>query len=83
MQALRDDAARGAVAVELPAPPPVRTGLKTSSTVDKRCLINSEQAAALLWWVHSQPRTGQILHAFFATMYYAGTRPEEATALRV
>lgn len=33
--------------------------------------------------MYSQPRTGKILHAFYATMYYAGPRPEEATALRV
>ncbi|WP_244188275.1 hypothetical protein [Streptomyces regalis] len=28
-------------------------------------------------------RTGHRLHAFFATLYYAGLRPEEAVALRV
>jgi len=39
--------------------------------------------AALLAWIASRPRTGYRLTAFFATLYYAGLRPEEAVALRV
>ncbi|RPE39687.1 phage integrase family protein [Streptomyces sp. Ag109_O5-1] len=66
-----------------PIPRGMRDRIKTSSTLDKRRLLNPEQAQALLAWVHGQPRTGEILHAFFATMYYAGARPEEVTALRV
>ncbi|MEV7170763.1 site-specific integrase [Streptomyces sp. NPDC093224] len=59
------------------------TAAKTSSAVDKRSLLNREQAGALLAWVHARPRGGQRLHAFFATMYYAGARPEEVVALKV
>lgn len=56
---------------------------RTSSTVDKRSLLNPEQAARLLGWVRRRPRGGKRLHAFFATMYYAGPRPEEVVAMRV
>ncbi|MCL8017696.1 tyrosine-type recombinase/integrase [Streptomyces sp. AS02] len=56
---------------------------KTSSAVDKRSLLNPEQAARLLGWVRRRPRGGQRLHAFFATMYYAGPRPEEVVAMKV
>ncbi|WP_229703630.1 tyrosine-type recombinase/integrase [Streptomyces albiflavescens] len=56
---------------------------KTSSAVDKRALLNPEQAAHLLGWIRRRPRGGKRLHAFFATMYYAGPRPEEVVAMRV
>ncbi|MFG2285288.1 tyrosine-type recombinase/integrase [Streptomyces sp. NPDC048595] len=56
---------------------------KTSGAVDKRSLLNPGQVAALLVWIASRPRTGHRLTAFFATLYYAGLRPEEAVALRV
>ncbi|WP_237536339.1 hypothetical protein [Streptomyces sp. SID5785] len=56
---------------------------KTTNAVDKRSLINPEQAAALLDWVRRRTRGGKRLHAFFATLYYCGPRPEEAVALRV
>ncbi|ONK12570.1 tyrosine-type recombinase/integrase [Streptomyces sp. MP131-18] len=56
---------------------------KTSTAVDKRCLINPEQAARLLGWVRRRPRGGERLHAFFATLYYSGARPEEAVAVHV
>ncbi|MFE5924105.1 tyrosine-type recombinase/integrase [Streptomyces sp. NPDC056468] len=56
---------------------------KTSSAVDKRSLLNPEQAARLLGWVRRRPRGGKRLHAFFSTMYYAGPRPEEVVAMRV
>ncbi|WP_018088326.1 tyrosine-type recombinase/integrase [Streptomyces sp. FxanaC1] len=56
---------------------------KTSGAVDKRSLLNPGQVAALLAWIASRPRTGYRLTAFFATLYYAGLRPEEAVALRV
>ncbi|ANZ18642.1 tyrosine-type recombinase/integrase [Streptomyces noursei] len=56
---------------------------KTSSAVDKRSLLNPEQAARLLGWVRRRPRGGKRLHAFFATMYYAGPRPEEVVAMDV
>ncbi|WP_128382393.1 tyrosine-type recombinase/integrase [Streptomyces cavernae] len=78
-----DYAIKRGVLISDPMPKGKRDRVKTSSTVDKRSLINPKQAAELLVWVRDQPRIGEILHAFFATMYYAGTRPEEATALRV
>lgn len=56
---------------------------KTSSAVDKRSLLNRGQAAELLAWIYARPRGGRRLHAFFATMYYAGARPEEVVALKV
>jgi integrase len=56
---------------------------KTSSAVDKRSLLNPEQAARLLGRVRRRPRGGTRLHGFFATMYYAGPRPEEVVAMSV
>ncbi|RSS80731.1 tyrosine-type recombinase/integrase [Streptomyces sp. WAC06614] len=56
---------------------------KTSTAVDKRSLLNPLKAAGLLGWVRGRPRGGRRLHAFFATMYYAGPRPEEAIAVDV
>lgn len=37
----------------------------------------------MLGWIRSRPRGGERLHAFFATLYYAGPRPEEAVAMQV
>ncbi|MEU7022489.1 hypothetical protein ABZ990_17755 [Streptomyces sp. NPDC046203] len=59
------------------------SAFKTSSAVDKRSLLDQVRAAALLGWVYGRPRGGRRLHAFFATMYYAGARPEEVVALDV
>jgi site-specific recombinase XerC len=59
------------------------SGPKTSTAVDKRCLINRHQAARLLGWIRRRPRGGRRLHAFFATMYHAGARPEEVVAMDV
>ncbi|WP_234313585.1 tyrosine-type recombinase/integrase [Streptomyces sp. NBRC 109706] len=59
------------------------TARKPANTVDKRSLPNTQQAARLLARVRSRPRGGPRLHAFFATLYYAAARPEEAVALRV
>ncbi|MEV8588480.1 site-specific integrase [Streptomyces sp. NPDC051180] len=59
------------------------TAAKTSSAVDKRSLLNQDQAAKLLGWVYGRPRGGQRLHTFFAAMYYAGARPEEVVAIDV
>lgn len=42
-----------------------------------------DQAAALLDWIRRRPRGGRRLHAFFATLYYCGPRPEEAVAMWV
>jgi integrase len=51
--------------------------------IDRRCLLNREQARKLLAAVATQQRTGKRLSAFFATLYYARLRPEEAVMLRV
>ncbi|WP_308365232.1 tyrosine-type recombinase/integrase [Streptomyces sp. ISL-86] len=56
---------------------------KTADAIDKRSLLNIAQVARLLDWIGGRPRTGYQLRAFFATLYYAGLRPEEAVALRV
>ncbi|MFD1312851.1 tyrosine-type recombinase/integrase [Streptomyces kaempferi] len=56
---------------------------KTSNAVDKRSLLNADQAAALLDSIRRRPRGGKRLHAFFAALYYCGLRPEEAVAMRV
>ncbi|MFH9870963.1 tyrosine-type recombinase/integrase [Streptomyces lydicus] len=66
-----------------PLPKGRGTSPKTSSAVDKRSLLNPAQAGALLGWVWRRPRGGRRLHAFFATIYYAGPRPEEVIAMRV
>jgi hypothetical protein len=55
-----------------PLPKGKGTSPKTSTAVDKRSLINPAQAARLLGWVRRRPRSGRTLHAFYATIYYAG-----------
>lgn len=64
------------------------TAPKTVRAVDKRIVINVQQAERLLdavaaQWVVGQPRrsSGPRLRAFFAVMYYAALRPEEAAML--
>ncbi|MGK4906522.1 tyrosine-type recombinase/integrase [Streptomyces albus] len=56
---------------------------KVAQAVDKRSLLNRQQVAALLDWIGRRPRHGVVYQAFFATLCYAGLRPEEAVALRV
>lgn len=55
---------------------------KVSSQVDRRSVVNPRQARALLAAVRAQQPSGPRLVAFFAVMYYAGLRPEEAINLR-
>ncbi|MFJ6553418.1 hypothetical protein ACIQNT_14360 [Streptomyces luteogriseus] len=45
--------------------------------------LDGKQAAAILDWIRCRPPGGERLHAFFATLYYCGPRPEEAVAMRV
>jgi len=59
------------------------TAPKVSSQVDRRSVVNPRQARALLAAVRAQQPSGPMLVAFFAVMYYAGLRPEEAISLRV
>jgi integrase len=58
-----------------------RTAPKVSSQVDRRSVVNPRQAQALLEAVRAQQPSGARLVAFFAVMYYAGLRPEEAINL--
>jgi integrase len=57
------------------------TAPKVSSQVDRRRVVNPRQARALLAAVRAQQPSGPRLVAFFAVMYYAGLRPEEAINL--
>ena len=58
------------------------TGPKTTQEVDRRSVVNPAQARRLLGAVHAQLPSGPRLVAFFAVIYYAGLRPEEAVNLR-
>ena len=55
---------------------------RTLTTVDPRVVINAEQARRFLAAVEAYSERGKRLKAFFALMYYAGLRPEEASELR-
>jgi integrase len=57
------------------------TAPKVSGQVDRRSVVNPHQARALLGAVRAQQPSGPRLVAFFAVMYYAGLRPEEAINL--
>lgn len=54
---------------------------KVSSQVDRRSVVNPRQARALLDAVRAQRPSGPRLVTFFAVMYCAGLRPEEAINL--
>lgn len=56
---------------------------KAAVAVDRRCVVNPVQARTLLNFVREQQRSGPHLAAFFAVLYFAGLRPEEAADLRV
>ncbi|MFJ2769412.1 tyrosine-type recombinase/integrase [Streptomyces sp. NPDC087300] len=51
--------------------------------VDRRRLLSPGMAAGLLTWIGHRPRMGRCYRAYFASLYYAGLRPEEAVALLV
>ncbi|GAA1872217.1 tyrosine-type recombinase/integrase [Pseudonocardia alni subsp. carboxydivorans] len=55
---------------------------RTVKTVDKRAVVNTVQARALLSAVGSQKPSGPGLVAFFGLLYYAALRPGEAVTLR-
>ncbi|MET8554824.1 site-specific integrase [Streptomyces sp. NPDC004959] len=52
------------------------------AAIDKRSLLNTAQIQSMLAWIGTR-RYGHVYQAFFATLCYAGLRPEEAVALRV
>ncbi|MDQ1289316.1 MAG: hypothetical protein QG622_2882, partial [Actinomycetota bacterium] len=53
-----------------------------SVAVEKQCVPNPTQARTLLDAVRVTPRSGSRLVAFFACLYFAALRPEEAVNLR-
>ena len=55
---------------------------KTTQEVDRRSVVNPAQARRLLEAVRGQLPSGPRLVAFFAVIYYAALRPEEAANLR-
>ncbi len=55
---------------------------KSTTVVDRRAVVNPQQARALLKAVSQTPRSGPLLLGFFACMYFSGLRPEEAANLR-
>src|SRR5690242_11198148 len=55
---------------------------KSSAVIDRRSVVNPQQARALLATVAITPRTGRRLTAFFGCIYYAALRPEEAVDIR-
>ncbi|MBM7813124.1 tyrosine-type recombinase/integrase [Saccharothrix algeriensis] len=54
---------------------------KTVQAIDRRRVTNPAQVRELLDAVRVQKRSGPRLVAFFACLYYAGMRPEEAAGL--
>lgn len=58
------------------------TKARTTNSVDPRVVINSDQARRFLEAVGGQSDRDRHYRAFFALMYYAALRPEEATELR-
>jgi len=58
------------------------TAPKTTHEVDRRCVVNHGQARQLLSAVGEQAPSGPRLVAFFAVIYYAALRPEEAVNIR-
>ncbi|MFI6910456.1 tyrosine-type recombinase/integrase [Nonomuraea sp. NPDC050394] len=55
--------------------------IKTATQVDRRSVVNPGQARSLLAAVERQKPSGRLLMPFFATLYFAGLRPEEAVSL--
>lgn len=55
---------------------------KPVKAIDKRVVVNPQQAARLLLSVRAQQPSGPRLVTFFAVMYYSGLRPAEAVNLR-
>jgi site-specific recombinase XerD len=55
---------------------------RTAQTIDRRVVVNPEQARTLLDAVAVQEPSGARLVAFFGAMYYAALRPAEAATLR-
>lgn len=61
--------------------PPTSVRTRPVQAVDKRRVASPLQVRTLLRAVAEQPRSGRRLVAFFACLYFAALRPEEAAAL--
>ncbi len=55
---------------------------KIARALDKRSVVNPDQARTLLAAVRAQKPSGARLVAFFGAMYFAALRPSEAATLR-
>ncbi len=55
---------------------------RTTNAIDPRVVVNPDQARRFLEAVERHSDRGRSLKAFFAVMYYAALRPEEAGELR-
>jgi integrase len=55
---------------------------KPPKSIDKRVVVNPQQAVRLLDAVRQQTPSGPRLVAFFAVMYYSAARPSEAVNIR-
>lgn len=53
-----------------------------TTQIDRRSVINPDQARELPEAVRQTPRSGHLLVGLFACMYYSALRPEEAVSLR-
>ena len=62
--------------------PPCPEGAEGHAGVDRRVVVNPDQARALLTAVADEKPSGDRLVAFFGAMYYAALRPAEALMLR-
>ncbi|MEU9837753.1 hypothetical protein AB0C69_00870 [Actinomadura sp. NPDC048032] len=84
-RAILHNACEYAVELNLLARNPVKVikwkAPKASSEIDRRSVVNHGQARRLLKAVWDQQPSGPRLAAFFAVLYYAGLRPEEAVNL--
>lgn len=67
--------------VSNPIPALKWTPPKSGGAVDRRRVANPMQARTLLEGVRRQGRWGPRMVAFYASLYYAALRPEEAVAL--
>ena len=56
---------------------------RTVKSVDRRVVVNADQARALLDAVEAEKPSGTRLVAFFGALYYAALRPGEAATLRL
>ena len=61
--------------------PSTKTKTPGLRQIDRRSVVNPVQARTLFTALADLPPSGPRLVAFFATMYYAALRPEEAAAL--